>query len=827
MDADRTIRLSRGGEVNSFIRISRYYLILVLTFLFITGCGGMFVRRLKSVPAANIFVSQGNTAYERLDYRGAWEAYRKAEALGLRSAVVSYRYDLLSEHLGIKEGNKKSAGYRPQTLLFLEEAYNKGKANRPVIFFYLAQVLQSRKGGGKEAIRLYAEAIQKFEENQYGQLNAGDREILARMYLALGFPVQAERLLVQAKISSPRYALASYALGKIYKEKGRHLKAVEEFESFLAIVPEDTEGHILLGESAMAAGDYDRAKRVFETALSLDSTKSDARKGHQRAIRAVARRDRIKGQAIKVTWEVGYDSKLRPLTLEEDSRNFRDNDVGPPSFGPRGNLVFTFGDGERFQIYTVSRDGMHFARRAASSSGFTEFFGSDGHFLVTNGTGPGRIIGDFDSQRGTFKKLHRGYCREPSYSRKGNALLCVALQGVHLVNLDSGKVSTLFQEPGIRHPRFSQEGQRIVMAQEDFLLWLSRTGQVLGRVRLPGGRAAASYPAFSPDGRWILSGENGLHLTHVISKNSVSLDHPELKGAGRPVFSPDGQSLVFGKNRRWYRLEFPRQIEEFFTVLRTKSLIQEKKFGTAARLMKNRIYQSRNRLTFQMLMARSLFGLEFYEKAEEAALQAAQMDKRNWQPVFLLGMIKAAKGNWDESIKLLDRAIELNPRQFEGYYERARIRVLQGHQDEAIEDYRFALRWIRNSPGKSDESAVMSLLDLYVSKNRLNDALLLLLDFGDRLSAKFLRKIFVHPLYGQVRADPRFKEVMAPPPGGADGPKASPKPLSLPPPRGTREKINEPVRRRTNLSDSLHNPRMYRFFGVSTVEKELGGGVFW
>jgi len=742
----------------------------------------MSAQRANSIPGASVFVSQGNAAYEQLDYRGAWEAYRKAEGLGLRSAVVSYRYDLLSEHLGIKVEKNKSRGHRTQTLLLLKEAYNKGKANRPVIFFYLAQVLQSRKGGGKEAIRLYAEAIQKFEKNQFGPLNASDREKVAQMYLALGLPFQAERLLVRAKKSSPHYALASYVLGKIYMEKGQHQKAVKEFESFLAIVPEDIEGHILLGESVMAAGEYDRAKRIFEVALSLDSTKSDARKGHQRAIRAVARRDRIEYQVIKVAWEVGYDSKLRPLTLEEDSRNFRGNDSGPPSFGPRGNLGFTFGEDERFQIYTVSKDGIHFTRQAASSSGFTGFLGSDGHFLVTRGRGLGRIIGDFDSQKGTFKKLHRGYCRDPSYSRKRNALLCVVPQGVLLVSLDSGKVSTFFLEPGVRHPRFSHDGQRVVLAQKNFLFWLSRTGQVLGRARFPEGRAAVSFPIFSPDGRWILSGENGLHLTHVESKISVSLDHPDLKGAGRPVFSPDGQSIVFGKNRQWYRLKFPRKIEEFFTVLQTKSLIQEKKFGAAARLVKNRIF--RNQLTFHMLMARALFGLEFYGKAEKTALQAAKMDKRNWQPIFLLGKIWAAKKNWNESIKMMDRAIELNPRQFEIYYERARIRALQGLQDEAIEDYRFALRWIRKSPGKTDDSTVMSLLDLYVFKNRLNDALLLLLDFGERLSPKSMRKIFVHPLYKHIRADSRFKEVMAPPPDGVDWPKAIPSPSSLKRSRG-------------------------------------------
>ncbi|MBT5948776.1 MAG: hypothetical protein HOG94_13985 [Nitrospinaceae bacterium] len=818
--------------MNLSFRMVRSCLISFFVLIFVAGCGAVTSRLAHFPPSAEIFITQGNFAYSRLDYQKAWEAYRKAEALGVRSAVVSYRLDLLGGLLDIEPSRKEAPLYRAQTIKLLKEAYAEGKAKKPVIFRYFATVLESSQEGGKDATRLYAEAVRRYEKKKFGRLNAGDLEVLARMYLSLGLQAPAEKLLLKAQRLNSRYALVPYSLGKIYALAGNHLKAIRQFELFLDIVPSDLESHILLGQSVMASGDYTRAKQLFETALSLDSANSEARQGHQRAIRAVERSSRLKGQAQKVGWEVGYSSRMVPLTLEEDHRDFRSTGTGPPSFGPGGKLSLVFGDGARFQVYTVTKDGMNLARQTASSSGFSSFTGYS-RFLVTNGYGPGRVIGEFDSSRGTFSKIHRGHCEQPNFSQKDNALLCVAPQGILLVKLGTGKVRTLFRETDVRHPRFSDNAQMIAVAKGDSLIWFDRSGQVQGRVRLPGGTGSASYPVFSPDGRWLISGESGLHLTSVKERISVERSHPSLKDAGRAVFNPVGESLVFGRAGRWFQLDFPKRLAGFFAVMRARALLREKKYGAAARLLKDKFSGSRNQLTFHVLRAKSLFGLKFYRQAEESAARAADLDKRDWRPVLLLGKIKASQGYLEDSIHLLDRSIELGPDQFDGYFERARIRALQGFKDEAVEDYRFALKRVHSSLEKDGEAAVMALLGLYVEKERQNDALLLLLNQADRLGPNAIRDIHVAPRFESLRVDPRFGEIMAPAAEVPTPPKKMPPPIEKSPPQkyAPRKTTTWSRAHRPQLHASIFfdrsNSYLHAYFEESFINKEVGVNVFW
>lgn len=811
--------------MNLSFRIVRSCLISFFVLVFVAGCGATITQLAHFPPSAEIFITQGNFAYSRLDYQGAWEGYRKAEALGVRSAVVSYRLDLLGGLMDIQPIREEGSLYRAQTIKLLKEAYDGGKAKKPIIFRYLATVIEASREGGREATRLYAEAVRRYEKKQFGLLNAGDLEILARMYLSLGLPAPAEKLLLQAQRLNSRYALVPYSLGKIYALAGNHRKAIRQFELFLEIVPGDTESHILLGQSVMASGDYARAKQLFETALSLDSANSDARQGHQSAVRAVERRNRLRSQVQKVGWEVGYSSRMIPLTLEEDHRDFRNTGTGAPSFGPGGKLSLVFGDGDRFQIYTVTKDGMNLDRQAASSSGFSGFVGNS-RFLVTNGYGPGRVIGAFDSSRGTFSKIHQGHCQQPNYSQIDNALLCVAPQGVLLVELGTGKVRTLFREDDIRHPRFSENAQLIVVARDDSLVWFDRSGQVQGRVRLPGGSGSASYPVFSPDGQWIISGEGGLHLTSVKEGLSVELSHPSLKGAGRAVFNPIGESIVFGRAGQWFQLDFPKRIAGFFAVMRARALLREEKFGAAARLLKEKFSGGQNPLTFHVLMAKSLFGLEFYRQAEESAARAAELDKRDWRPVLLLGKIKASQGHLEDSIRLLDRSIELGPDQFDGYFERARIRTLQGFKDEAVEDYRFALKRVQSSSERDGEAAVMALLSLYVERDRQNDALLLLLNLAARLSTNAIRDIHVAPRFERLRTDPRFGEIMEP---SSEVPTPSKKalPQKIAPRKTTNWSRAYRPRLHANIFFDRSRSQMHAYFEESFINKEVGVNVFW
>ncbi|MEE9257548.1 MAG: tetratricopeptide repeat protein, partial [bacterium] len=559
----------------------------------------------------------------------------------------------------------------------------------------------------------------------------------------------------------PRHALTAYALGKLYRRVGRHRAALGQFARLVGLAPDDAEGHILLGYSAFDSGEYNRAKGAFQTALALDSTNGDARAGYQRADRAVARQVQLKKHSRELVWKVGFRSPLTPLTLPTDGLELRDASLGAPSFGPGGDLSLTSGKGDRYQIYTLSGDGMRLDWRAASSSGYSGFAGDPERFLVAVGSGRGRKIVAYDSVRKTSRKLHRGYCEQPQFSEKARAVLCVGPQGVVLVNLDADRKKAIYREEGGRHPRFSRDGVRVVLADGDSVVWLDRSGLELGRVRLDGGRSSASHPAFSPDGRWIVSGERGLYLTSIEDKSAIALDNPFLKDGRRAVFSPDGRALVFESGGRLYRLELPRRMGSFFSFHRSAALVQKRKFAESVRLLRGRPPEDRRLSAYHLLLGRSLFGLDFYQKAESAALRAAKLDMRDWRPILLLAHLKARQGMLDVSARLMDRAVELGPDQFDGYFYRARIRGLQGRDEEAIKDYQIALERLGSAGAREGEEAMMGLLDLYVKKERINDALLLLLENAERLSRKAIRRIRMGLRYRALQEDPRFEEVMA------------------------------------------------------------------
>ncbi|MEE9240818.1 MAG: OmpA family protein, partial [bacterium] len=517
-----------------------------------------------------------------------------------------------------------------------------------------------------------------------------------------------------------------------------------------------------LGESAYGAGDYERAQKAFQTAYSLDPINSDARAGLQRTERTLNRRSLLQKQASEFVWDVGLRSRINPLTLIDDNLEFENDALGSPFFGSDGKLSFTSGDGGRFQIYTLSADGLHLTRRAASSSGFSGILGPSNQFLVALGVGPGREVGAYDDSRGTFKSFYRGHCKEPNYSGKARLIVCLTPQGVLIVDSVSDNVSTLSREAGARYPRFSRDGKMVVLAVGDELVLHDLAGQVIQRIRLPGGEEATRYPDISPDGRWIVSGRKGIYLTSIKDKFSIPLRHPYLQNGSRSIFSADGHSVVFERGGRLYLLSLPKPVGSFFAFQRVKAMIQEKRFGAAVRLLNGRKSKDQNFTGYFLLLGQAYMGLEFNEKAKIAAGRAARLGLKDWRPQLLLGKLMAARRAWERAAQFLDRAVELGPDQFEGYLERAKIRSRQGNIDAAIQDYRTALEKLGPNPGPKGESTVFGLFNEYVDSKRVNDALLLLLDHADRLSANTLELVRKSSRYHIIRKDPRFNEVIGP-----------------------------------------------------------------
>ncbi|MFQ5896212.1 MAG: hypothetical protein ACE5JJ_10425, partial [Nitrospinota bacterium] len=311
-----------------------------------------------------------------------------------------------------------------------------------------------------------------------------------------------------------------------------------------------------------------------------------------------------------------------------------------------------------------------------------------------------------------------------------------------------------------RHPRLSRDGQRVVFAQGDGLVWLDRKGQVLGRHKLPGGAPSASHPDLSPDGRWVVSGGDGLYLTAVAEGTAVALGHPLLRGARRATFDPDGRSLVLERGGRLYRLTLPREMGRFFAFQRASELLGGGEFGAAVRYLNQRPAGDRKTSAYHLLLGRALLGLRLYRDADRTLRRAAELDPADWRPPLFRGKVAAARGDWIGAERFFNQALALGPEHFEGYLHRAGVRAQQGRHGEAIEDYRLALDRLGRAPKPGGEAVLMGLLAAYAQEGRLEDALLLLLERGDRLSAAARKRLRTASAYRPLREDPRFGELM-------------------------------------------------------------------
>lgn len=758
-------------KFNARIFPLRFWLGGLLTASLLSGCAFRSARP-DAPPEALALAREGDAAYVRMAFPEAWGAYQRARALGVRDGVLLYRLWILGEVLKKKRPAEEVSSLQKQAFQLLSDAHQR-PPGRPAVYFYLAQLLrETGKEGAAGEARLYAEAVRHFEAGVFRELGAMDLELLARMYTSLGLLDRAERLYAQALEREPRSAFAVYGRARLYQRSGQPARAIAEWERFAALVPQDPEGFTRMGEAAQAAGEWAKALKAFGHAIALDSTNASGRRGFRRSKELVERHEALRKSQKTLTWEVGFQTRLSPLTLPEDELRLAGEGLGPPAFGPEGTLAFASGGRERFSLYTVSPDGVSLVRRFASTEGFTAFTEGKESLVVAVGSGPRRSVRTFDLLRGDVHTVFRGECSQPQYVRSTQALLCKGPEGVTLrhVASQSQKPAVVLRGPGGRHPRLGRDGQTVVLADGGEVILYDLSGRELGRV-LPGNQdAAAGFPDISPDEKWIVSGEEGLQLTSLTGKFTVRLNHPELRGAARATFSPDGRGLALVKDGRLFRLELPEQLEVFAAMLRAEELLDAGHFGLAARFLNARPAAERARPFFHLLLARAYAGLRLYQEAEAAVRRAEELDPPDWRPHLWMGRLRAAQGDWKGALGRLGQAIRMAPARFEGYFERARASFSLGRSSEAISDFQEALRRLGgHHPGRDVEGVVQGLLDAYVKEKKINEALILLLDHGKSLSPAADRRVRTDPAYLILHSDPRFRGVLGRPVSGVSG----------------------------------------------------------
>lgn len=123
-------------------------------------------------------------------------------------------------------------------------------------------------------------AIELFERRLAANPVSGiDALVLGQLYLDLGrqtgqddeFLAGEERLTAAVDLL-PESVGAKASLGSAYASRHRFAESAAIGDELLATDPRSTEGLMLVGDAAMAVGEYDRARVAYDTLLSLDRT---------------------------------------------------------------------------------------------------------------------------------------------------------------------------------------------------------------------------------------------------------------------------------------------------------------------------------------------------------------------------------------------------------------------------------------------------------------------------------------------------------------------------------------------------------------------------
>ncbi len=525
-------------------------------------------------------------------------------------------------------------------------------------------------------------------------------------------------------------------------------------------------------------GRYEEALRSYEEAARRDVNHSAAKAKVAELKEAAERKKKVLSGRQELELGLRFSATLTPLIFPDDGFSFRADGNGAPTFSPQGGEVLLGAEADgAFNLYTVKADGTRLRWRARSPQGFSSLTPDGSHLLLSIPGEKGPVLRFLDIETGETRLAYGAECLEASLSPEGRSILCLGREGLKRVELPSGQAETLSERRGIESPRFSPDGKRVIFRDKGTVVILdAATGEELELLESLSGKGPV-HPHLSPDGRWVVSGGNGLFLTSVEEKASLPLRHPALSGARFPSFSPDGRKLLFVRGGGVFVLELPEDFEAYFRFMRAERMLEEEGAGAALGYLNRWKDGLERHPAHHVLLGRSYLRLRFYDRAEESLLRARRVAPTWAEPALALGEVAFARGRYERALSFFERARELGPKDPRAYLHLGRTLEAMGKDERGL----FALeegisrfrQWVWQDREVGD-GLKLGILELLTRQARVEEALLRLIDWRGSLGAKALEALRESPAFEALRRDSRFEELLGPRP-------AREKPVAAPP----------------------------------------------
>jgi len=157
-----------------------------------------------------------------------------------------------------------------------------------------------------------------------------------------------------------------------------------------------------------------------------------------------------------------------------------------------------------------------------------------------------------------------GYDPDFTLSRDGRTIAHGPRSGqVFLYDPNNPNVKRLIEAPDLRHAAFSPDGRWLATGNwrgRGARVWDARTGKLVHNFELGEPDQSAAWPAFSPDGKWLVTGTFAEYCFWEVGSWQKKLALPREnagKSIGWIVFSPDGSIVALLYDTREVRLVDP------------------------------------------------------------------------------------------------------------------------------------------------------------------------------------------------------------------------------------------------------------------------------